>query len=102
MLLFFGETYRYRAVDETSNCGGWFKFKIIRKKGTFRAYVMEMPSLNGRDSSLSKVHMLRDGKRYYVCVVGEVYSKDRMKGIARFWAKRYMRYVATGMDYNVK
>lgn len=101
-MLLFGETFTYTAFDETSNRSGWFKFKIIRKNGAYRAYVMERPSLNGRDSSLSKVHMLRDGKHYYVCVVGDVYSKDRMKGIARFWAKRYVRYVETGIDYDVK
>ncbi len=99
-MLLFGETFEYRAVDDTSNRSGWFTFKIVRKKGSYRAYVIKMPPLNGRDSSLMKVHMLSDGKHYYVCVIGDVLTKDRMKGIARFWAKRYLRYVETGMDYN--
>ena len=102
MFLFLGETYEYCAYEETCRRSGFFKFKIVRKNGSYRAYVLERPPLNGRDSALSKVHMLRDGDRYYVCVVGDVETKDRMKGIARFWAKRYLRYAETGLDYNVK
>ena len=99
-MLFFGETYLYKATDETSNSSGWFKFKICRKKGAYRAYVLERPSLKGRSASLSNVHMLRDGKNYYICVIGDVDTKERMKGIARLWASRYLRYVETGKDYN--
>ena len=102
MMLLFGERYCIRAKDDTSGHSGWFVFKICRKAGGYRAYVLESPSLNGRDSSLSKGHMLRDGNRYYVCVLGSVLTIDKMKAIARLWAKRYLRYVATGKDYNEK
>ena len=101
-MLLFGGKYRFRAKDDASGHSGLFVFKISRKTDGYRAYVLESPSLNGRDSSLSKVHMLRDGRWYYVCVLGSVPTLDKMKAIARLWAKRYLRYVATGKDYNEK
>ena len=102
MMLLFGEKYCICAKDDTSGCSGWFVFKISSRGGSYRAYVLDKPSLNGCDSSLSKVHMLRDGNRYYVCVLGSVSTVDKMKAIARLWAKRYLRYVKTGKDYNTK
>lgn len=101
-MFLFGEKYCFYAKDDTSGHSGWFEFKIVRKTGAYRAYVLVCPSLNGRDSRLSKVHMLRDGNQYYVCVIGRVSTAEKMKAIARLWAKRYLRYVETGKDYNVK
>lgn len=102
MRLLFGERYRFRAKDDASGHSGLFVFKISRKTDGYRAYVLKSPPLHGRDASLTKVHMLRDGRRYYVCVLGSVPTLEKMKAIARLWAKRYLRYAATGKDYNAK
>lgn len=102
MLLLFGKTYCYYATDEESGKSGAFKFKIVSKHGLYRAYVIERPPLGMRSCSLNNVHMLRDGKKYYVCVTCDIRSYEKMEAVARLWARRYMRYIATGKEYNDK
>ncbi len=102
MLLLFGKTYTYYAKDEESGKSGFFKFKIVSRREEYRAYVLERPPLGVYSCSLNDVHMLRDGKKYYVCVVGAIYTYSKMEAVARLWAKRYLRFSATGKDYNEK
>lgn len=89
-------------MDEGTGKGGEFRFKIVRKHGEFRAYILTRPPLGMRSGNLSNVHMLKDGSMYYVCVVDKIFSCEKMEAVAKLWAKRYMRYIATGMDYNAK
>ncbi len=102
MFLLFAKTYTYYATDEESGESGFFKFKIVSRRGEYRAYVLEKPPLGARSCSLNSIHMLRDGKKYYICVIGSIYTYNKMKAVARFWAKRYLRFKATGKDYNEK
>lgn len=102
MAVLFGKTYCYYATDEESGTSGAFKFKIILKHGKYRAYVLERPPIKRRDDSMSHLHMYWEGKKCYVCVTCEVWSYAKMEAIARLWAKRYMRYIATGKGYNDK
>ncbi|HIS37542.1 TPA: hypothetical protein IAC10_13130 [Candidatus Scatousia excrementigallinarum] len=99
--LLLGKDYFYHATDETSRQTGSFQFRIALIGFSYRAYVLDCPSLNGRSAALSDIHMFRDYRgRYYVCVIGKVRSADKMRAICRLWSKRYMRYVATGIDFN--
>ena len=102
MLFFFGKKLNYYAVDKESGKGGSFSFLIKRKHGEFSAYVLERHPLGVRSCNLTNVHLLRDDGKYYVCVVGMIRSYAKMVAVAKFWARRYIRYVATGKDYNIK
>ena len=99
MLFLLGETFEYSAQDVDSGKRGLFKFKIVKKGSGYRAYVLSFPSLEGRDGSLSVIHMMRDGTRHYVCVVQSIHSIEKMKAVARLWARKYLRYIASGKKY---
>ena len=75
---------------------GKYKFEFIKKNGSWRAYILEMPDFEGRDTSCSITHRLTDGDRKYVCVRDSVPTKERMKEIAKFWANKEQNYIKTG------
>lgn len=92
----------YLAYDSESGRYGNFKFKIKKKDGSYRAYILEMPLPYGRDSSMSKIHVLRDNGKIYVCVVNRIYTLKKMKAVAKLWARKYLRYLALGKLYEEK
>lgn len=102
MLFLFGKKLDYLAVDEQTGAQGAFRFKIVGRRGEYRAYILRRPPVVARSRSLFNVHMLKDGIRYYVCVVQKIRSYEKMEAVAKLWARRYMRYLATGMDYNAE
>lgn len=76
---------------------GKFIFKIKKHADNdWRAYIVQMPDLEGRSDSLHDTHRLHDASGYYVCVQGKVDTRERMVGIAKFWATRLHRYIKTG------
>ena len=86
---------KYEAVDESTGKRGSFRFKIVKHYGDYRAYILARPPLGGRDGSMHKVHVLTDCGKPYVCVLGAIESRKKMEAVARLWARKYMRYVAT-------
>ena len=76
---------------------GKYVFKITKHaRNDWRAYIVQMPSLGGRNSALSETHRLYDSAGYYVCVLGKVETKKKMIAVAKFWATRLRRYIKTG------
>lgn len=106
--LFFKPQYeyvRYTAKEEETGSQGEYTFFVVSQKdGTWRAYVLECPSLNGRSGKGTKVHLYRDDSndKVYICVVQDIFSKEQMIAVAKLWARRYQRYIATGKDFNEK
>lgn len=78
---------------------GKYVFKFEKKSGSWRAYIEQMPSLNGRDASASVTHRLTDGARQYVCIQGNVSTKDKMKSYAKTWANHIQKYIKTGQRF---
>lgn len=97
-------TFEYFAHDEESGRSGLFRFKVVKKLGRgYFAYILDRPPLDGRDGSMHKVHVLTDdNEKPYVCVVQTIETKKKMIAVAKFWARRYLRYVATGKLYEEK
>lgn len=87
---------KYEAVDESTGKRGSFRFRIVKRYGNYRAYILDRPPLYGRDGSMHKVHVLNDCGNPYVCVQGAIESRKKMEAVARLWARKYMRYVSTG------
>lgn len=95
--LFGRNVLNYTAVDERTGRRGKFKFRISRRGGEYRAYIIDRPALDGRDGNAHKVHVLTDNGKPYVCVVNSIESRKKMVAVAKLWARKYLRYVETGM-----
>lgn len=97
------ETLIYIAREEEHDSKGFYKFMIKYVFGSgWRAYILSRPECAGREVNGNVLHMYGDKKRGlpFVCVTRKIRSKKKMKAIARLWAKRYQRYIATGKDFN--
>lgn len=79
---------------------GKYRFELAKVGGSWRAYILQMPSLNDRPSSSSATHRLtgEDGRKY-VCVQGNVPTKERMAQIAKKWANCLQHYIKTGEHF---
>ena len=74
-----------------------FNFKVVN--GSWRAYILKMPDLGGRDSSFTITHRLRDGEGVYVCWDTAVASLKDMQTIARVWANHIQEYITEGKRF---
>lgn len=78
-----------------------FKYKKVfdsnLRKQTWRAYIIRMPSLGGRDPSLHKTHRFTNGTGvYWVCWDSAVESLKDIQTISRVWADALQEYITTG------
>ena len=67
------------------------------QKYCWRAYIIRMPSLCGRDPDLHKTHRFTNGSgQYWVCWDSPVNTLKDMQAISRVWADSLQEYIATG------
>lgn len=77
-----------------------YRFNYKKVDGSWRAYILRMPSLCGRDGDLHKTHRLTDGHgSYWVCWDSPVNSLKDMQAISRVWANSVQEYIATGKRF---
>ena len=77
-----------------------YRFNYKKVNGSWRAYILRMPSLRGRDSSGLITHRLYDSDRNaYVCWDRSVTSLKDMQTISRIWADSIQEYIATGKRF---
>lgn len=102
---------QYRSQDETGpmvyyannphgrrDCEYRFNYKKVG--GSWRAYILRMPGLCGRDGDLHKTHRFTDGHgAYWVCWDSPVNSLKDMQAISRVWANSVQEYIATGKRF---
>ncbi|MBO4474698.1 MAG: hypothetical protein J5750_07310 [Clostridiales bacterium] len=74
-----------------------FNYKFVN--GSWRAYILQMPSLGNRDDSGYITHRLFDGDEAYVCWDSSVTSLKDMQIISRAWADNIQKYIATGKHF---
>ncbi len=89
----------YYAEDNHHSSDKLYKFNYKKVGTSWRAYIVRMPSLRGRDSSAHITHRLRDGDKYYVCWNRPVYSLKDIQTISRVWANNIQEYIATGRRF---
>lgn len=75
---------------------GKYVFELKQVNNSWRAYIVRTPSLVGRDTSATVIHQLSDAGRKYVCISGEVPTKQMMINLAKQWARGLQNYIATG------
>ena len=76
-----------------------YRFSFERTDSGWRAYILRMPSLQGRQESGVITHRLWDGARDYVCWDTPIYNLKDMQTIARVWADNIQEYIATGRRF---
>ena len=93
----------YYANDRHGRSDREYRFNYKRvydsnlQKYTWRAYIIKMPSLCGRDPNLHKTHRFTNGNgQYWVCWDSAVASLKDMQAISRVWADSIQEYIATG------
>lgn len=78
-----------------------FRYKFVG--GSWRAYILKMPSLNGRDPQSIPTHRLWDESgNPYICWQGSVSSKKDIQNISRIWANSLQEYIATGKRFGAE
>lgn len=84
----------YRTKDGLADYG--FSFER-QSDGSWRAYIVSMPSYGWRDTSLHITHRLRDSDdRYYVCWSQPLRSEADARKVAALWADLTQEYIKTG------
>lgn len=96
----------YYANDHHGRSDREYRFNYKRvydssfQKYSWRAYILKMPSLSGRDPDLHKTHRFTDGNgHYWVCWDSPVNSLKDMQTISRVWADSLQEYIASGKRF---
>ena len=76
-----------------------YRFRYARVNGGWRAYILQMPGLKGRDGSGQVTHRLYDGGKPYVCWDWPVQSLKDMQAISHVWSRNIQTYIDTGKRF---
>lgn len=74
-----------------------FNYRLVGN--SWRAYILRMPSLNGRSPSGLLTHRLFDNGQPYICWDKAVSSLKDIQTISRIWANNIQEYIATGTRF---
>lgn len=89
----------YYANDRYGQTDKEYRFNYRKVGDSWRAYILRMPSLGGRDDSGLITHRLFDNGRAYVCWDRPVNSLKDMQIISKAWADNIQEYIATGKRF---
>lgn len=92
-------TIIYYANDCHNQRDKEYRFNYKKVGDSWRAYILRMPSLGGRDSSGAITHRLYDNDGTYVCWDSDVNTLKDMQTISRVWADSIQEYIATGKRF---
>lgn len=81
----------------------WFRFRYKLVGNEWRAYILRMPSLNGRNSDCHSTHRYSDSNgNYWVCYNPQATNLKDCQSISKSWADRLLEYIATGVEANAQ
>ena len=90
----------YYANDKHDSNDKEYRFNYKKVNGTYRAYILKMPNLRGRDGKSIPTHRLWDeNNNPYICWKGRVTSLKDIQNISRVWADNIQEYIATGKRF---
>ena len=90
----------YYANDRHGQDDKEYRFNYKKIDGAWRAYILRMPDLHGRDPGSIPTHRLwGGGQTPYICWQGTVTSLKDMQNISRVWADSIQEYIATGTRF---
>jgi len=73
-----------------------FRFVWISASNTWRIYILDGPSYNGRNAGAHETHRLGLPNNPYICWAGAISDYDDARYIASIWANATMVYIRTG------
>lgn len=76
-----------------------YRFNYKKVNGSWRAYILRMPSLGSRSTDGHATHRLWDGSKPYICWDSPVNTLSDMQNISRAWADNIQEYIATGKRF---
>ena len=77
----------------------WFQFMYREVNGEWLAYILRMPSLNGRDGDLHLTHRYKNENIYWICYDPQPRSLEGIQSVSRAWADRELEYISTGVPF---
>ena len=90
----------YFANDKHNQADKEYRFNYKKINGAWRAYILRMPDLHGRDGRSIPTHRLWDeNNRPYICWNTTITSLKDMQNISRVWADSIQEYIATGKRF---
>ena len=90
----------YYANDRRGGKEREYRFNYKKVNGSWRAYILRMPSLGNRDARSIPTHRLwDDSNNAYICWDKTVNSLKDMQNISRVWADCIQEYIATGKRF---
>lgn len=89
----------YFANDRHGSNDREYRFSYKKVNGSWRAYILRMPNLCGRDASGMATHRLFDNGQPYVCWNTKIRTLKEMQTISRVWANNIQEYIATGKRF---
>ena len=90
----------YYANDRHGGKDREYRFNYKKVNGSWRAYILRMPSLGNRDARSIPTHRLwDDSNNVYICWDKTVNSLKDMQNISRVWADCIQEYIATGKRF---
>ena len=89
----------YYANDNHGRRDKEYRFNYKKVNGSWRAYILRMPSLENRSTDGYATHRLWDRSKPYVCWDSPVNSLSDMQTISRVWADNIQEYIATGKRF---
>lgn len=89
----------YFADDRHGRQDREYRFNYKKVNGSWRAYILRMPNLCGRDAGGMATHRLFDNGQPYVCWDSNVRTLKEMQTISRVWANSIQEYIATGKRF---
>lgn len=90
----------YYANDRHGGTDREYRFNYKKENGSWRAYILRMPSLGNRDAGSIPTHRLWDNNNnVYICWDRTVYRLKDIQNISREWADCIQEYIATGKRF---
>ena len=89
----------YFANDRHGRRDKEYRFNYKKVGDGWRAYILRMPSMEGRSSDAAITHRLHDAEGYYVCWDQPIHTLKEMQTVSRVWADSIQKYIATGKRF---
>lgn len=90
----------YFANDRHGSTDKEYRFNYKKVDGGYRAYILKMPDLRGRDGKSIPTHRLWDeNNKPYICWNQKVTSLKDIQTISKVWADSIQEYIATGKRF---
>lgn len=89
----------YFANDRHGRTDREYRFNYKYVGDSWRAYILRMPDLCGRNAGGGITHRLYDNGQHYICWNTRVATLKEMQTISRVWADSIQEYIATGTRF---